>query len=691
MDSFASSSVNKPASNHSRPATPTRGTADAGSSNNAGSDALDGGPSNGKGELVELKVKEEHDTQCDDDQQWTSDKSDRDDRNHYNPRTCASFHKKLMLTIIEWLEMGRGVVYLEGWRRERWEGVKWTWWGLRVAGDGRPCDGRGEGEMNKTAGCDLLLSDEALGVRVSVARIAPSLLDHSSGLSTGVHPTLNIEVSRAEQSEVRRIRSSAGMKSGGNGTSFIVRHYSQLQKPGSDSAGIRTRFALRSIEWREGGGASCLTVYHSSTSAEGKSNVSDVPVLVCNWVALHYFRQSPDGTWHLPCLEHHSRGFVSPINMAEFTFEEYTDMILVYVTAEGNEISARRLYQERYTQRAAPSYNLFVTVTQRLRGQGTFTTDRNYCGAPKRRRTPELEEAVLHHVEQSPSASTRTIARALGVASTRWVVQGYIASHCEPLTPTRKEIMKGDMHRDRKGSGSHGRDWGYDYLSLTPWSVRAAQALGEGRLFMLEMDDTLSARGFGEGKRSHVDRSTQRPRGPRTSTRDPYVAAGHQRAPSPPHLKPHSIIPTPPPTPLHPAPCSLVATQLDTHVRGMRTENLPQRNQGANSRHSDYKSTTLPLSYEGRASLTYNSHMTSLHQELGNNDFPKCVDFCNYYPSKDRAFHRSILWTDEATFKTLTDIMLIAGPQETHIGSVKWITSMSGALILGVASSDIVS
>ncbi|KAJ8873534.1 hypothetical protein PR048_024352 [Dryococelus australis] len=58
---------------------------------------------------------------------------------------------------------------------------------------------------------------------------------------------------------------------------------------------------------------------------------------------------------------------------------------------------------------------LLATVRQRLREHGTFTADRNDCGAPKRRRTPELEEAVLHHVEQSLSASTRTIARAMDV------------------------------------------------------------------------------------------------------------------------------------------------------------------------------------------------------------------------------------------------------------------------------------
>ncbi|KAJ8868529.1 hypothetical protein PR048_030057 [Dryococelus australis] len=68
------------------------------------------------------------------------------------------------------------------------------------------------------------------------------------------------------------------------------------------------------------------------------------------------------------------------------------------------------------TTRETVACLLFAAVAQRLREQGTFAADRNDCGAPKRRRLLELEEAVLHLVEQIPSASTRTIARAMGAA-----------------------------------------------------------------------------------------------------------------------------------------------------------------------------------------------------------------------------------------------------------------------------------
>ena len=80
--------------------------------------------------------------------------------------------------------------------------------------------------------------------------------------------------------------------------------------------------------------------------------------------------------------------------MVEYTFAEYTDMILSYGEARGNGRAARPLYQDRFPQRPTPSHILFAVITQRLRERGTVTASRNDYGAPRRLRTPELEEAV---------------------------------------------------------------------------------------------------------------------------------------------------------------------------------------------------------------------------------------------------------------------------------------------------------
>ena len=80
--------------------------------------------------------------------------------------------------------------------------------------------------------------------------------------------------------------------------------------------------------------------------------------------------------------------------MVEYPFAEYTDMIFLYGEARGNGTAARRLYQDRFAQRRTPLHTLFAVIPQRLRERGTFTASRNNCDGPRRRRTPELEEAV---------------------------------------------------------------------------------------------------------------------------------------------------------------------------------------------------------------------------------------------------------------------------------------------------------
>ena len=94
---------------------------------------------------------------------------------------------------------------------------------------------------------------------------------------------------------------------------------------------------------------------------------------------------------------------------------EYTVMVLVYGDAAGYGRAARRIYQKRYPHRVAPLHTLFAKVIQRLRERGTFTVNRADCGAPRRRRTPNFEENEHHRVEQTPSTSTRIIARRMGV------------------------------------------------------------------------------------------------------------------------------------------------------------------------------------------------------------------------------------------------------------------------------------
>ena len=97
--------------------------------------------------------------------------------------------------------------------------------------------------------------------------------------------------------------------------------------------------------------------------------------------------------------------------MVAYTNIEYTDMMLVYGEAASKGRAARPLYQERYSHHVTASHTLFAKVIQRVWETGNHTINRADCGAPRRRRTPNFEEDVLHRVEETPSTSTRTIAR----------------------------------------------------------------------------------------------------------------------------------------------------------------------------------------------------------------------------------------------------------------------------------------
>ena len=90
-------------------------------------------------------------------------------------------------------------------------------------------------------------------------------------------------------------------------------------------------------------------------------------------------------------------------------------MVLVYGLAASKGRAVRRIYHERFQHCLTPPRTLFAKIIQLLRESGTFTDNRIDWGAPRRRRKSNFEEDVLHRVEVTPSMSTRTIARGMGV------------------------------------------------------------------------------------------------------------------------------------------------------------------------------------------------------------------------------------------------------------------------------------
>jgi hypothetical protein len=102
--------------------------------------------------------------------------------------------------------------------------------------------------------------------------------------------------------------------------------------------------------------------------------------------------------------------------MMEYPHNELTDMHYVYGLADGNAAEARRIYSERYPRRDLPCERTFSRIHQRLQETGSFGRQTADVGRPRTVRTAELEDRVLQHVANDPSASTRRIAAREGVS-----------------------------------------------------------------------------------------------------------------------------------------------------------------------------------------------------------------------------------------------------------------------------------
>jgi hypothetical protein len=96
--------------------------------------------------------------------------------------------------------------------------------------------------------------------------------------------------------------------------------------------------------------------------------------------------------------------------MAEFTNNEYADMLSMYGLARGNGHEAKRQYAEHFPNRRIPHHSTFAAVDRRLRETGTIKV-RN-TGRPPRQIQDENEQ-IHDIIEENPRSSTRNIAQAL--------------------------------------------------------------------------------------------------------------------------------------------------------------------------------------------------------------------------------------------------------------------------------------
>lgn len=100
-----------------------------------------------------------------------------------------------------------------------------------------------------------------------------------------------------------------------------------------------------------------------------------------------------------------------------FTFEEQTDMLLIYGEVHKNGVAAVRKYHETFPTRRIPNRKTFEAIERRLRETGTLKPQRQNAGRQRFRRTANVEEGILNAVQLSPTTSTRKLSHRFNVSS----------------------------------------------------------------------------------------------------------------------------------------------------------------------------------------------------------------------------------------------------------------------------------
>jgi hypothetical protein len=66
-------------------------------------------------------------------------------------------------------------------------------------------------------------------------------------------------------------------------------------------------------------------------------------------------------------------------------------------------------------KQAHRAHTMFQRLETRLRETGSLSLNKRLRGSKQRRRTPDIEEAVIECFEEQPDTSTRSVAHTLGV------------------------------------------------------------------------------------------------------------------------------------------------------------------------------------------------------------------------------------------------------------------------------------
>lgn len=92
-----------------------------------------------------------------------------------------------------------------------------------------------------------------------------------------------------------------------------------------------------------------------------------------------------------------------------YSYEELTDMILIYGECRKNQRQAATLYAERFPNRRHPNHGYFHGLCERLKNNGQFNAPRKPINVLQRKR--EDIDAVQEALMENPHTSTRAVAK----------------------------------------------------------------------------------------------------------------------------------------------------------------------------------------------------------------------------------------------------------------------------------------
>ncbi|KAJ8885790.1 hypothetical protein PR048_011990 [Dryococelus australis] len=126
------------------------------------------------------------------------------------------------------------------------------------------------------------------------------------------------------------------------------------------------------------------------------------------------------------------------LNVDNYTFREYANMMLLFGEARCNGRAAHQLYEEHFPHSQTPLHTLFAKDYQWASEMGTFTTNRSGCCVLWQWRTPKFDEAVLNAAKVAATSTQNSAIDSMCIIKLSGV---FCLSSCYTSTTVREYMQ----------------------------------------------------------------------------------------------------------------------------------------------------------------------------------------------------------------------------------------------------------